>query len=251
MGRIKITDFGIAHIEDPSGMVQTQAGEILGTPAYMSPEQVLGKTVDGRSDIFSLGVILWELSTGRRPFKGENMAAVFHAVTEENPEAPDKINAAVPSALSDIILKCLEKDPGKRYESGSELADAFKKYFQRRERDRTPDQKVSLRPIPFRSLIIGLIVLAIIASGGIFYYVQNLKHTVQPAIPPMAEKVKKAFLVVESTPRGRRSLSTEILREKRRAAWRSQRRSMRSGWFLQVIMGGKPRWNLRKIVTSR
>ena len=108
-------------------MVQTQAGEILGTPAYMSPEQVLGKTVDGRSDIFSLGVILWELSTGRRPFRGENMAAVFHAVTEENPEAPDKINAAVPSALSSIILKCLEKDPGKRYESGNELADAFKK----------------------------------------------------------------------------------------------------------------------------
>ena len=110
--RIKITDFGIAHIEDPSGAVQTQAGEILGTPAYMSPEQVLGKTVDGRSDLFSLGVILWELCTGRRPFRGENMAAVFHAVTQENPEAPSKINTAVPSALSDIILKCLEREPG-------------------------------------------------------------------------------------------------------------------------------------------
>ena len=65
-GEIRVTDFGIAHIEDSSATLQTQAGDIMGTPAYMSPEQVLGQPVDGRSDIFSLGVILYEMSTGKR-----------------------------------------------------------------------------------------------------------------------------------------------------------------------------------------
>jgi serine/threonine-protein kinase len=78
-GQIKITDFGIARIEDSSATLQTQAGAIMGTPAYMSPEQVLGHSVDGRSDLFSLGVILYELSTGRRPFGGDgkNLATVL------------------------------------------------------------------------------------------------------------------------------------------------------------------------------
>ena len=67
---IKITDFGIAHLEDSSETLQTLEGEIMGTPAYMSPEQVLGKSVDGRTDIFSLGTVLYELTTGRRPFGG-------------------------------------------------------------------------------------------------------------------------------------------------------------------------------------
>lgn len=70
-GIIKITDFGIAHLEDSSETLQTLEGEIMGTPAYMSPEQVLGKSVDGRTDIFSLGTVLYELATGRRPFGGK------------------------------------------------------------------------------------------------------------------------------------------------------------------------------------
>ena len=201
-GRIKITDFGIAHIEDPAGAVQTQAGEILGTPAYMSPEQVLGKTVDGRSDLFSLGVILWELSTGRRPFRGENMAAVFRAVTQENPEAPDRINAAVPSALSDIILKCLEKDPGRRFESGIILADALKRIPGGAHETMHNDREASSPPKPFRSLIVGLAVAGVVAAVGFFYYVQGQKPAVQSLSPQVVEKVKAAFLRVESTPEG-------------------------------------------------
>lgn len=201
--RIKITDFGIAHIEDPSAAVQTQAGEILGTPAYMSPEQVLGRTVDGRSDLFSLGVILWELSTGSRPFRGENMAAVFRAVTQENPEAPDKINAAVPSALSNIILKCLEKDPEKRFKSGNILADALKKIPAGGHETIHHDPEVSPRRTkPSRSLILGLAVVGAVAVGGLFNYVQNPKPAVQLAPPLLVEKVKAAFLRVESTPEG-------------------------------------------------
>jgi len=91
-GNIKITDFGIARIEDPMATQQTQAGEILGTPAYMSPEQVLGQAVDGRSDLFSLGVILYELLTHQRPFSGESLATIFHSITHEDPRKPEELN---------------------------------------------------------------------------------------------------------------------------------------------------------------
>jgi len=87
-GQVKITDFGIAHIDDPEATQQTQAGEILGTPAYMSPEQVLGQPVDGRSDLFSLGVILYELTVGHRPFRGETIATIFRSITNEDPLSP-------------------------------------------------------------------------------------------------------------------------------------------------------------------
>jgi serine/threonine-protein kinase len=127
-GRIKITDFGIAHIEDPSATLQTQDGEILGTPAYMSPEQVLGKPVDGRSDLFSLGVILYELSTGTRPFgrQGKTLATLFNEITNTVPPEPTELNSALDPRLSRVIMKCLAKDPRERYATGEALADALR-----------------------------------------------------------------------------------------------------------------------------
>jgi len=119
----KVTDFGIAHIDDPDGQQMTRAGEILGTPVYMAPEQVMGQTVDGRSDLYSLGVILYELSTGRRPFKGDNLAAVFRAITNEDPVAPHQLNPDVPPAFSDLILKTMAKNPEDRFATGQELAN--------------------------------------------------------------------------------------------------------------------------------
>ncbi len=132
-GQIKITDFGIAHIEDPSASVQTQAGEILGTPAYMSPEQVMSRPVDGRSDLFSLGIILYELSTGRKPFGGENLAAIFNSITQEIPSQPMRINPELPTDLSQIIMKCLNKKKEERFQSGKILANALEATLQKIE----------------------------------------------------------------------------------------------------------------------
>lgn len=126
-GRIKITDFGIAHIEDPSATVQTQAGEIMGTPAYMSPEQVQGQPIDGRTDIFSLGVILYEMSTGQRPFgKGKSMATIFNEIMQLTPEEPFKASPLIPQKLSDIIMKALAKEPESRFQSGNVMAKALR-----------------------------------------------------------------------------------------------------------------------------
>ena len=123
-GKIKITDFGIAHIEDPSSTVQTQAGEIIGTPAYMSPEQVSGQSVDGRSDIFSLGIILYELSTGQRPFGDRNKGflLVFNEILKTAPKEPLAVNPFISKRFSGVIIKALEKEPGKRFQKGNHLA---------------------------------------------------------------------------------------------------------------------------------
>lgn len=125
-GRLKITDFGIAHIEDPSRAEETQVGEILGTPAYMSPEQVLGRPVDGRSDLFSLGIILYEMAAGTRPFQGQGLNAIFNAITNEVPPPVHAANPEISRELSAVIMKCLGKLPEARYADCGELAAAIR-----------------------------------------------------------------------------------------------------------------------------
>lgn len=125
-GRLKITDFGIAHIEDPSRAEETQVGEILGTPAYMSPEQVLGRPVDGRSDLFSLAIILYEMAAGARPFQGQGMNAIFQAITNEVPAPVHASNPEISRAFSTVIMKSLGKSPEARYTDCGAMAAALR-----------------------------------------------------------------------------------------------------------------------------
>lgn len=127
-GGIRITDFGIARMEDPAATFQTLDGEILGTPAYMSPEQVLGEPVDGRSDLFSLGVILYQLITGARPFgrQSKTLATLFNEITHLAPPDPVRLNREIHPGLSRVIMRCLSKLPDDRYPTGRALADALR-----------------------------------------------------------------------------------------------------------------------------
>lgn len=117
---LKITDFGIARITDSS---KTKTGMVLGTPSYMSPEQLAGKKVTGQSDLFSLGVMLFQMVTGRLPFVGDSMAALMFKITNEEAPAPESINPAVPRCVSFVIKKALQKDITKRYQTGKQMAD--------------------------------------------------------------------------------------------------------------------------------
>jgi serine/threonine-protein kinase len=123
---VKITDFGTAKILQ-FGTVQ-QTAHVVGTPSYMSPEQIKGKVVDGRSDIFSLGVVLYEMVTGEKPFPGQNITTVIYKIVNEEPTAPRDIDSSIHPGLNAIIMKSLAKEPAARYQSCRELYEDLRNY---------------------------------------------------------------------------------------------------------------------------
>jgi serine/threonine-protein kinase len=122
---VKITDFGTAKILQ-FGTAQT--AHVMGTPSYMSPEQVKGKPVDGRSDIFSMGVILYELMTGEKPFPGQNITTVIYKIINEQPIPPRSLDSSIHPGLSAVITRALAKEPADRFQSCHELLSALKNY---------------------------------------------------------------------------------------------------------------------------
>jgi serine/threonine protein kinase len=121
-GQTKIADFGIARIESSS---MTQAGTVLGTPAYMSPEQIMGLVVDARSDIYSSGVLLYQLLTGERPFEG-GMSAIMHKALNTEPPLPSQISVTSPGAFDAVVRKAMAKRPEDRFANAAEFAAAVR-----------------------------------------------------------------------------------------------------------------------------
>lgn len=194
--QVKISDFGIARIEDPSAPQMTLAGEILGTPAYMSPEQVMGQPVDGRSDLFSLGCILYELVTGSRPFQGENLSAIFQSVTRDNPPEPEKINYEVPKELSNLIMKCLKKAPDERFQTGGGVIEGLQGYRLKKPK----------KPVLF---ILGLLLIVCIIGGFSYNFfigrVIKVKATLHVESVPGGAKV-----IVDNAYKGKSPLRVEL-----------------------------------------
>ena len=129
-GLVKILDFGLAKLvyqgigdveETATTVTQTEEGRIVGTPAYLSPEQAEGKPIDARSDTFSLGVMLYQMATGVRPFRGESAVSVMSAILKDSPVAPIAVKPALPPDLDRIIRRCLAKDPVRRYQTAVDL----------------------------------------------------------------------------------------------------------------------------------
>src|SRR5438309_3773819 len=123
---VKVTDFGTAKILQ-FGTIQ-QTAHVMGTPSYMSPEQVKGKPVDGRSDIFSLGVMLYEMVAGEKPFPGQNITTVIYTIVNEEPVPPRQIDPSIHPGLNSIILKSLANNPEVRYQSCREMLEDMRNY---------------------------------------------------------------------------------------------------------------------------
>jgi eukaryotic-like serine/threonine-protein kinase len=123
---VKVTDFGTAKILQ-FGTVQ-QTAHVMGTPSYMSPEQVKGRAVDGRSDIFSLGVMLYEMITGEKPFPGQSITTVIYKIVNEEPVPPRQINPSIHPGISAAVMKALAKEPDTRYQSCRELLEDLRNY---------------------------------------------------------------------------------------------------------------------------
>jgi serine/threonine-protein kinase len=116
--RVKVMDFGIARVDSNS---MTKTGIAMGTPNYISPEQLKGREIDRRADIFSLGVMMYEMLLGKRPFKGENLTSLMYAILNHEPEKPSSVRPQIPLLYDHIITKALKKDPAERYQKASDV----------------------------------------------------------------------------------------------------------------------------------
>jgi serine/threonine protein kinase/tetratricopeptide (TPR) repeat protein len=173
-GNAKIMDFGIARSISVKGI--TGAGVMIGTPEYMSPEQVEGKEVDQRSDIYSLGIILYEMLTGQVPFEGDTPFIVGVKQKSEIPRDPKELNAQIPQDLSRLILRCLEKDKDKRYRSADELGadlEKIEKGIPTKERPIPKRRTVTSKPITVtlsrKKLLIPTAVIALVAIAAVIW----------------------------------------------------------------------------------
>jgi serine/threonine protein kinase len=174
-GHLKVLDFGLA-IPAPTDPGMTAAspltaeGMVMGTVPYMSPEQVRGERVDQRSDIFSLGTVLYQLITGALPFRGDYPHATGYAIVNSAPQPMPELRADVPAALDEIVTRCLEKLPAKRYADTTELRDALRTLQDTGARNTV----YSRRPAPHRKW---MLVAALVAAAGVAAFTLFGKHT--------------------------------------------------------------------------
>lgn len=181
---LKMMDFGIARMENKEVTQQTQMGEVLGTPQYMSPEQVLGNPVDARSDLFSLGVVLYQMVTNKKPFDAETLGTLLFRIATEAPPSLDELAPDTPASLRRVIGKLLEKKPERRFQSGKELTAALIRIL--KEVEEAAARKEMPRIIPLRVKWTVLMALAVtvtmIISSAVIYKKQQralLEHVME------------------------------------------------------------------------
>ncbi len=186
-GNVRIMDFGIARALRTKK--ETGTGAVLGTPEYMSPEQAEGKEVDGRSDIYSLGIMMFEMITGRLPFESDSLMRVLGMQRSEPPPAPRGLNPEIPDSLDRIILRCLEKKRENRYQTADELQrdlEAVEAGIERRERSTvrrktSPSRQITVS-FELRKLLLPVLLFIIVAAAGFLVW-----KTIQSRAPAKAE----------------------------------------------------------------
>ena len=211
-GQVKVLDFGLAKItrsedegvgSDASTSIHTAQGVVMGTLRYMSPEQVLGKELDSRTDLFSLGVVLYEMTTGRLPFSGNNASEVTDRILHAQPEALARFNYEVPAELERVIRKSLEKDQERRYQSAQDLlidlknlkreSDSGKAAVDLPTRERSQERLTLRYPRVGSALAAALALVAVVAGTWLWLRSQN------PTLPSHSDYVQLTNLPDSAT----------------------------------------------------
>jgi eukaryotic-like serine/threonine-protein kinase len=168
---VKILDYGIARLNENDALLgqevlKTQVGAVLGTPRYMSPEQAMGQTSDGRSDLYSVGIVLYELLTGKKAFSSGSMATLMLQITQQDPEPITKLAPEVPGGLAFIINKLLSKKPEKRFQKGAELFAALKRELAASDALKAEKTKPRSMPLPIKvTLLTSIFILAVLSAA--------------------------------------------------------------------------------------
>jgi len=220
---LKVMDFGLAKEADAH---LTQTGTVIGTPHYMSPEQIQGKMLDGRTDLFSMGVVLYEMVTGERPFQGEALSTIIYKILNESPVEPRSLNPDLPLALSRVVQKALSKNPEERFLTGQTFIHALQHYAEMDLKQTmvgqaftpTPTQEV-LPPPPSgirriqkkgrrsggRKYLVGglLAACAALAAGTGFYLMRERGGPAPPVVPAHEEKLPRPVAVTTEPPGAR------------------------------------------------
>jgi eukaryotic-like serine/threonine-protein kinase len=190
-GRIKVLDFGLAKLK--AGMytggevfprtVATAEGKIMGTASYMSPEQAEGKAVDARSDIFSLGIVIYEMASGRRPFEGDSSISVISSILKDTPPPVTEVNPRLPHHLGRILRRCLAKDPARRYQTALDLRNELEALREEIDTGALEVPERDGRNTGIRLLMVALAGIAILAVVSVAYLIFRDGSTEAP--PPL------------------------------------------------------------------
>lgn len=194
---VKLTDFGIARLSGIDELQQTHVGTVLGTPRYMSPEQAAARPLDGRSDLFSLGAILYELLTGRRAFDNDNLALLLLQILQTMPRPPSSLSPEVPEGLDRVIMKLLSKRPEQRFQTGGQLAGALERELHAlHEREKTAAQNRFL-PLRVKLALRASTGLAVLFLGGMLIIHQVERRVLRDQVLDSGASMAK-FVAVEA-----------------------------------------------------
>jgi eukaryotic-like serine/threonine-protein kinase len=220
-GTVKVMDFGIARMQ--TDITAPQTSSVIGTPTYLSPEQAQGQPVDARSDLYSLGCVLYELLAGQPPFTGDTPVAIAYKQVNETPVPPSAHNADIPPRLDAVVMKSLAKNPANRYQSAEEFSADLERVRQGQDVEATPlmvagiggdATQVIARPAPTQVLsppeeegssrkvwlgvLIGLLVFALLAAGG-YLIGQAINNKDGPTVIPLPDVTGQQYDAAKST----------------------------------------------------
>ncbi|MCW4260960.1 MAG: protein kinase [gamma proteobacterium symbiont of Clathrolucina costata] len=194
---IRITDFGIAHVDSPNKEHRTRMGAVLGTPQYMSPEQVEGFPVDGRSDLFSLGVILYQLITGEKPFVSETLTSLLMKIVQEDPPPIEDKTGEIPQSLIKIVEKLLNKKPELRFQTGKELATELRSVVHEIDEKQQHLNETKILPLRIKwTAVMAAVVSIAMILGSYLVYQKQVDAMIELALDSGGSLAE--FIAVES-----------------------------------------------------